>query len=95
MECQIATCSLVSGLQTRRESARFYALPLAAIADQSNHDRLALNRKNTACHVLDRPASTASQSLNPARNCLSDPHTIRDDGLNGASVLDVVKRVIG
>ena len=52
MECQIATCSLVSGLQTRRESARFYALPLAAIADQSNHDRLALNHNNTACHVL-------------------------------------------
>ena len=52
MERQIATCSLVSGQQTRRESARFYALPLAAIADQSNHERLALNHNNTACHVL-------------------------------------------
>ena len=52
MERQIATCSLVSGQQTRRESAHFYALPLAAIADQSNHERLALNHNNTACHVL-------------------------------------------
>ena len=52
MERQIATCSLVSGQQTRRESARFYALPLAAIADQSQNERLALKLKNTPCHVL-------------------------------------------
>jgi hypothetical protein len=42
----------VEGPANQKVGCASYALPLAEIAGQSQNEQLALNRKNTTCHVL-------------------------------------------